>query len=211
VLYGLGMLTPSEVEEILTGGRELRNFEVKGAGSRADTQLVVKVIRAGLSMGNLRDGGYVLIGLDDQRLEEMQPGLTEDQAASWSFDDVARKLSEYSDPPLVFDLSELALTNGACVVLMEVSEFIDVPHICARHYDGALRKGALYVRSRGAAETIEVSDPVEMREVIDLAAEKALRRFVETTTRAGLNLSASSDSEDNAETAFDEQRREAFE
>jgi len=210
VLYGLGMLTPSEVEGILTGGRELRNFEVKGAGSRADTQLVVKVIRAGLSMGNLRDGGYVLIGLDDRRLEEMQPGLTENQAASWSFDDVARKFSEYSDPPLVFDLSELALTNGACVVLIKVSEFIDVPHICARQYDGALRKGALYVRSRGAAETVEVCDPVEMREVIDLAAGKGVRRFVETATRAGLNLSANSDSED-AETAFDEQRREAFE
>ena len=204
------MLTPSEVEGILTGGRELRNFEVKGAGSRADTQLVVKVIRAGLSMGNLRDGGYVLIGLDDRRLEEMQPGLTENQAASWSFDDVARKFSEYSDPPLVFDLSELALTNGACVVLIKVSEFIDVPHICARQYDGALRKGALYVRSRGAAETVEVCDPVEMREVIDLAAGKGVRRFVETATRAGLNLSANSDSED-AETAFDEQRREAFE
>ncbi len=210
MLYGLGMLTPSEVEGILTGGRELRNFEVKGAGSRADTQLVVKVIRAGLSMGNLRDGGYVLIGLDDRRLEEMQPGLTENQAASWSFDDVARKFSEYSDPPLVFDLSELALTNGACVVLIKVSEFIDVPHICARQYDGALRKGALYVRSRGAAETVEVCDPVEMREVIDLAAGKGVRRFVETATRAGLNLSANSDSED-AETAFDEQRREAFE
>jgi hypothetical protein len=206
------MLTPSEVEAILTGGRELRHFEVKGPGSRADTQLVVKVIRAGLSMGNLRDGGYVLLGLDDWRLAEMQPGLTEEHVTSWmSFDDVARKLSGYSDPPLVFDLAKLALSNGACVVLMEVSEFIDVPHICARQYDGALRKGALYVRSRGAAETVEVSDPVEMREVIDLATEKTLRRFVETAKRAGLDLSASSGPEDAAETAFDRQRREAFE
>jgi hypothetical protein len=206
------MLTLSDVEAILAGGRELRNFEVKGPGLRTDTQLMAKVIRAALSMGNLRDGGYVLLGLNDQLLAEKQPGLTEEQAASWmSFDDVARKFSEYSDPPLVFDLVELELSNGVSVVLMDMSEFTDVPHICARQYDGALRKGALYVRSRGAAETLEVSDPVEMREVIDLATEKALRRFVETTNRAGLDLSASSELDGTDEPPFDQQRRDAFE
>lgn len=206
------MLTSSEVEEILAGGRELRNFEVKGPGARSDKRLLVKVIRASLSMGNLRDGGYVLIGLDDGRLGEMQPGLSDEQVASWmSFDDIARKFSEYSDPPLVFGLAELELSNGARVVLIEISEFDDVPHLCARQYDTALRKGALYVRSRGAAETVEVSDPVEMREVIDIATAKALRHIVETTTRAGLDLIASPQQADADEPHFDQQRRTAFE
>lgn len=206
------MLALDEVEAILAGGRELRNFEVKGSGARTNTHLLMKVIRAALSMGNLRDGGFVLIGLDDQRLDEMKPGLTDEQTAGWmSFDDVARKLREYSDPPLVFDLAELELSTGACVVLMEVSEFTDVPHLCARQYDDALRKGALYVRSRGAAETVEVSDPVEMREVIDLAMEKALRRFVESANRAGIGLMAPRDPAEPAESRFDEQRRKAFE
>jgi predicted HTH transcriptional regulator len=206
------MLSPSEAEEILAGGRELRNFEVKGPGLRSDTQLVAKVIRASLSMGNLRDGGYVLIGLGDGQLEEMQPGLVEEEAASWmAFDDLARKFSAYSDPPLVFDLAELDLSNGARVVLIEVSEFTDVPHVCARQYDGVLRKGALYVRSRGVPETVEVSDPVEMREVIDLATEKALRRVVETTKRAGVDILAASQQDSFDEPPFDQQRRKAFE
>lgn len=206
------MLTADEVEAILADGRELRNFEVKGPGARSDTQLLAKVTRAALSMGNLRDGGYVLLGLDDQRLAELEPGLTDEDAAGWmSFDDVARKFREYSDPPLVFDLAELELSSGARVVLVEVSEFTDVPHLCARQYDGALRKGALYVRSRGAAETVEVSDLVEMREVIDLATEKALRRFVESASRAGIHLPATAEHAESDEALFDEQRRRAFE
>ncbi len=40
------MLTQCEVEEILAGSRELRNFLVKGPGSRTDPLFTAKVIRA---------------------------------------------------------------------------------------------------------------------------------------------------------------------
>jgi hypothetical protein len=121
-------------------------------------------------------------------------------------------MSEYSDPPLVFDLAELVLSSGANVVLMEVQEFVDVPHLCSRQFDDALRKGALYVRSRGVAETVEVSDTVQMREVVELATQKDLRRFVETARGAGFEFSTGESSRnDGDETPFDRQRDRAFE
>ncbi len=206
------MLTQAEVEEILVGERELRNFEVKGPGSRSDNAFAAKVIRAALSMGNLRDGGHVLIGINDERLGQMEPGMCDEEIATWmAVDDVARKFAEYSDPPLVLELAQRELGSGAHVVLIEVSEFADIPHLCARQYNSTLVKGALYVRSRGVAETVVVADPVEMREVLDLATEKALRRFIETTQRSGLELSPSSRESDADALLFDRQRAQAFE
>lgn len=72
--------------------------------------------------------------------------------------------------------------------VLEVHEFSDVPHLCARGYEKVLRKGALYVRSRKLPETTEVPSSNEMREVLDLAAEKRLRAFVESAERAGVKL-----------------------
>jgi predicted HTH transcriptional regulator len=207
------VLGVGDVEQILQGGRELRNFEVKGPGTPNDKHMLAKVARAALSIGNLRDGGHVLIGVDDANLAAMSPGLTQSQRADWmSFDDIVKKLATYSDPPLTFDLAELTLSNGAVVVLMEVSEFVDIPHLCARQHDGAgLRKGELYVRSRGAAETVDVSRSVEMREVIELATEKALRRYIEVSRRAGVGLHDAASDPVSADAAFEKQRREAFE
>jgi hypothetical protein len=51
-----------------------------------------------------------------------------------------------------------------------------------------LRKGALHVRTRTVPETTEVAFSVEMREVLDLATEKALRNFVGIAARAGGRL-----------------------
>ncbi len=51
-----------------------------------------------------------------------------------------------------------------------------------------LRNGALYVRPRKVPETSEVASAVEMREVLDLATQKALRAYVETAQRAGVAL-----------------------
>jgi len=51
--------------------------------------------RAALSMGNLRDGGHVIIGIDDGDPAAMLPGLGADDLASWlAYDDIARKLAE---------------------------------------------------------------------------------------------------------------------
>jgi hypothetical protein len=50
--------------------------------------------RAGFDLPNLsgRDGGYVVIGIDDANPSAMLPGLDNDQLASWlKFDDNAAK------------------------------------------------------------------------------------------------------------------------
>ncbi|MFE4456097.1 helix-turn-helix domain-containing protein [Nocardia tengchongensis] len=185
------MLSTEEIEYLLALGYERREFEVKGPGLRSDRHLVMKVVRAALSLGNLQDGGHVIIGIDDKRLQQMEPGLNDDQVASWlEYDQMAIEFRKYSDPPLRFDLGKHTLSNGKQIVAIQVFEFTDSPHLCAKEYPDVLRKGALYVRSRGVPETSEVASSVEMREVLELASAKRLREFFTTADRAGMALSA---------------------
>lgn len=177
---------------MLRGGYELRGFELKGPGSREDGHFFAKLTRAALGLGNLRDGGHVIVGIDDADAAAMGPGLDADELASWlAYDDVARKLATYADPPLRFAIAERVLTSGATVAVVQVLEFDDIPHICAKDHPAGLRKGALYVRPRKVPETSEIASSVEMRETLDLATEKALRAFVERAQRAGVALSTS--------------------
>jgi hypothetical protein len=139
------VVTAEEVEAALSSGYELRGFELKGPGPRTDAHLFAKVTRAALSMGNLRDGGHVIIGIDDLDPRAMLPGLEAVDLASWlAYDDLARKLAEYVDPPLRFDLASVNLPTGVTVAVIQVSEFLDIPHLCAKDYPKVLRKGALY-------------------------------------------------------------------
>jgi hypothetical protein len=205
-VYDHGVLSAAEIEDLLQAGYETRGFELKGPGSRTDSHLMAKVTRAALSLGNLRDGGHIVIGIDDKNPASLGPGLSSADLASWtSYDDVARKMAEYADPAVSFDISFPVLSSGAEVAVLQVHEFEDLPHLCSKQYDPVLRKGALYVRSRKLPETAEVASSVEMREVLQLATEKALRGYVETAQRAGVGLASSNPNQ----VLFDEARFEA--
>jgi hypothetical protein len=85
-------------------------------------------------------------------------------------------------------LHPLTLSSGADVVVLEVFEFEHIPHVCKRDYQGELQAGATYVRSLRQPESVPVPSSAEMRELLDLATNKALRDFVASATAAGLTL-----------------------
>jgi hypothetical protein len=209
------MFTAEELESALGTGYEGRSFELKGHGRSDDKRFLAKVARAALSMGNLRDGGQIVIGIDDKAPQEMLPGLNEDERASWlAYDDVSARLAVYCDPPVRFDAAPVALSNGATVVVLQVHEFADIPHLCAEGYPEVLRKAALYARSRKLPETAEVASSVEMREILDLAVEKRLRAYVEAAERAGVRLATNAAARQEAavrdQEQFESQLREAW-
>ncbi len=105
-------------------------------------------------------------------------------------------------------MARLDLSSRASVAVMKVFEFDDLPHICVRDYPGVLRSGAVYVRPRRAPETVEIASSVEMRELLDLATEKSVRRFLATAERAGVRVSAQE--HDDAAKAFEAESERAW-
>ncbi|MGA4685934.1 helix-turn-helix domain-containing protein [Micromonospora sp. AB353] len=185
------MVTPDDVQQLLTLGHEIRSFEVKGPGDLDNKAYCAKVARAAIALGNLRDGGLICIGIDDKRMVDMLPGLSATQLSGWSdFDNVNDALARYADPPVAFHLYPIQLVNGIDVVAIEVAEFEDIPHLCRRDYQDILQKGMMYVRPRGKPESVPVPSPTEMREVLDLAITKGVREFIRRAGVAGVHLTA---------------------
>ncbi|RYB88331.1 hypothetical protein EUA06_21485 [Nocardioides glacieisoli] len=184
------MVTQTELEALLAAGNEIRSFEVKGPGSPGglgDKAYVARIARAAMAMGNHRDGGLVVLGIDDKQMGAMVPGLGPTQLNEWSdYDNVSSALAKYSDPPVTLALHRFTLSSGAEVVVLEVSQFEHVPHVCKRNFPDVLQDGATYVRSLRKPESVPIPSSVEGRELLDLATDKGVREFVARAAAAGL-------------------------
>ena len=175
-------MTPEDLRTAIALGREQRNTEFKGPGDRGDKAFLAKVVRAVLGMANKPDGGVVVVGVDDSGTALTATGLAAPQLASWGYDDLQSSISNYADPYVDFDVTAVDL-DGKRFIAIRVQEFAELPVLCKRDYPGTLRNGALYVRRRGKNETLEVPSHVEMREVIERAAEIAARKMLGTVFR----------------------------
>ena len=187
-------LTDREFGETLALGHEQNGVEFKGPGRIDDAPLIYRVIRAMLGMSNRRDGGRVVVGVEDDGTTITAVGLDDDAAASWSHDDLASKAGAYADPSVSFSLQKLT-HSGSTFVVVHVDEFPDVPIVCSRSFqygpagqkqDLVLRDGALYLRPRGKHETREAMSYAELREVIQLATDKGVTEFLRRADRAGM-------------------------
>ena len=204
-------MTVEQFVDLLHLGHEQRGVEFKGPGSLKDKHFMAKVVRAVLGMANHRDGGFVIIGVEDESGRLDPVGLAKEDCAIWTHDNVADQVAKYADPSVQFDLEIVTLDEKFFVVL-RVYEFDEVPVLCKRHYGDAqgqvLRSGALYIRSRRKPETSEIPTHEDMRALVDLATEKVLRRFLVTVDRAGIGPSLVAGPSDEGQFAL--QREDAF-
>ena len=53
-------------EELILAGKELRNLEYKASVSWNDTAIREKIVRSMVAMSNIRDGGSIIIGVNQQ-------------------------------------------------------------------------------------------------------------------------------------------------
>ncbi len=190
-------MTPEDLQALVALGREQRHVEFKSAGSLEDKNLRAKVFRAIMAMANLRDGGTVVVGVTEGA-DGLEPtGLPPDLLETWDASTLADRLRKYADPQPEFVLEHVEW-DGRWFVALSVRQFSVTPVLCSADYnevDGSgkprplLRAGACYVRTQGSKpESREVPTHADMRELIDLAVAKGVRRFVETASDAGLRI-----------------------
>lgn len=190
-------MNDSEFEELLALGYESRGVEYKPAGPRTDRFLFAKITRAALGMANRQDGGTIIIGIESVNNTTRPIGLSSGDLSTWSYDDVAASFAAYTDPSIAFNLEALSYKESQYVVL-RIQEFEDIPVLCKQDYNKnsevVLRKGACYVRSRHKPETSEIPTQEDMRDLLNLATDKGVRKFVSRAARAGLLHFASGES-----------------
>ncbi|MFG0256411.1 MAG: ATP-binding protein [Phycisphaerales bacterium JB043] len=147
--------------------------------------LSARVARTCLAMSNLRDGGIVVIGISERDDQVTITGVDDNVIATYDTDVVIDQINKFADPPL--DVSVVAIElDGNTLIVIHTQEFREIPTVCKRSFEQELQNGTMYFRPRGRPRTEKVQTSHELREILDLAAEKRTRQFISTATRVGL-------------------------
>jgi predicted HTH transcriptional regulator len=178
------MMTVDQFEQLLSLGREQFAVEFKSPGKRTEKRLLAQVIRACIGMSNIRDGGQVIIGVIEEGEKLIPRGLNYDELSTWKFSDVADSIHPYVDPGIVFDLDVFTYKEKQFIEIL-VHEFVDTPIICIRPFQDVLINGQCYVRTRRKPETIPPPSHAEMRDLLELASDKEVKKYLMRMDRIG--------------------------
>lgn len=163
------------------------------------------MVKAVLAMANRQGGGVVVIGVEDAGNSIHPMGLSSADLETWTYDRVADQIARYADPSVSFDM-EPRVYNDSIFIVITVEEFAQIPVLCKRAFDNVLWDGACYVRTLRKPETSEIPNQTEMRELLDLAIDKGVARFLERARRVGFYLPPDTAAPTDQE-LFSEQRR----
>lgn len=156
-----------------------------------------RIVLTALGMGNLRDGGVIVIGASEREQTWELTGVTSEHLETYKVDVIIDTVNKYASPHIELDIALVKYTNGRDFLAIQVREFIDTPVVCKRNGPTGSRlvQGCVYVRPPGVARTTRVVDATQMHDLLELAAEKRARRMLEVSHRIGMVARASGSEE----------------
>jgi predicted HTH transcriptional regulator len=161
-----------EIIPIVKYGHERPDLDYKGSinwdewpnSDKAD------LVRDMIALANSEVPGYIVIGASDEGgVVRSYDGLSDKQIESFDPSKIADKVKRYADPEIHFDLYKPTV-DGKRYVVIRVSPFQTVPHVCRTNYANILEEAAIYVRGEGA-RTIKVPSAEHMRQIVDRAIQ----------------------------------------
>lgn len=166
-------MTTDELESRLEGGIETQTLEVKGACDW-NVQSLTKDI---LAMSNVRDGGYIIVGVEDMTF--VRQGITPTQKATYNIDIMRDQIASYADPHVNFTVEFPSDSESKEYAVIRVLPFEEIPVICKK--DGKdTRAGVVYYRNRnGRVNSGPVSSSYDMRDIVTAATVRLMQRTVE--------------------------------
>ncbi len=196
-----------EFFDVIFHGREERNIEYKGPMNWKDPQTKAKVTKACLAMANVRDGGWIVVGVRcNEKGAYEAVGMDSKDAQSFEQDHVQAYVNGFADPPVKVEVSRVE-HSGKLFIVMRVHQFDQAPVICKKSGPEGLKEGTIYTRTRRMVESAPVADEGEMREILRLAVDEQMHDFLARMAKWGV-LPVQSQVEDADAVAFREERKD---
>lgn len=166
--------------------QEARDIEFKSSACWND--LRIHIVKTCMAMSNLRDGGVVVVGVREEGTGWIFAGILGEDLATYNEDNVNDAVNRFASPPLRVELV-LVSHADAQFLAIRVPEFSDRPTVCKK--DGApqtgLVCGAVFVRPPGKPQTTPLRSAEDMRDLMELAAEKRARALLQAAHRIGMH------------------------
>lgn len=176
-----------QLEVLLRLGHETQTFEVKGPMLWD----VKKLVKDFLAMSNHRDGGSIVIGVQDGTFE--RHGVDDATRVTYKIDIMRDQLKRYADPPMRFSVATVSDFDGRQYMVISIASFDRVPVICqcdnglgdekdkstgrARtrtERADAVYAGQIYYRnSDKKVESAPISNAADMMELVLIAAGRS--------------------------------------
>jgi predicted HTH transcriptional regulator len=162
-----------------------------------------RITHSSLGMGNLRDGGMLLIGVAERSGRWELTGITPDHLSTYDPDDIAAHINAYASPHVDLDVVLVRHHEGRDYLAIYVREFRDTPFVCKKNGPDKSRiiAGRVYVRLPSPARTTAITGAQQMHDLLELAAEKRARTLLEKARRVGLTEPSFGDNRFDAELA----------
>lgn len=184
------MPNETDLQFYIIHGKEERYLEYKRSmiWTGNDTTKV-KIAKAMMAMANLRNGGVIVIGMQETSRGVWTPEvMTPQQISSFTLDDVSQWVNDYATPAIQFSIRAFALNSNHFVIL-QVQEFNTSPVICRKQKISggeAIEAGVIYYRSNRKIESAPISSDEDLRELVGLAIDKGISRHVSRLHKLGL-------------------------
>jgi len=183
------MINPTKADKIISGilesPNESKSIEFKPSvawPSKIDgiqqNNKIQEIIKSILGMSNTRDGGKVILGVqrDDKEKKYQLKGMNVSDLGTYDQDLIFEHIRNFGEPEPKFQVLNIEYSNMNFIVFA-IQSFIFAPIICRNNRNlSQLENAVVYIRT-DKPETKKITDPSEMREVIDLAIEKELDLF----------------------------------
>ena len=169
-------MTEDELRELLEAGEETPRREYKQSHPFTHQAFQATLIRTILAMSNVRDGGRIIIGVEEEGNSYAPTGMRPEHVDTYDRDTIKDKVGEYADPYVDFSI-DTGVYQGKTFLVITVREFDEIPVICKK--DGRdLIRGTIYTRTRTRRpESARVSTHADMRDIIELAVDKGMRKL----------------------------------
>jgi len=174
-----------EIIDLIKYPNEERHLEFKRSVSW-DGEIRAKITKSIMALANLKDGGWIVIGKEEQPDRSFLPaGMTQEDFDSFDSDEMKAFVYGRAEPPVTFRVYKIK-HEEKIFVLIQVMEFDEIPIICKKSYGDIIHAGNIYVRSKSKPESIPIPSQSEMREIIENATDKGVKKFVQRGQRTGI-------------------------
>jgi predicted HTH transcriptional regulator len=140
------------------------------------------ITKTALAMGNLRDGGIIIVGASEGRDKWELTGINEDDLSTYKVDTVVDQVNAHVSPHVDLTVATHKKDERTFLVIY-VAQFRDTPLVCKKDGGREVSEGTVYVRPPGKPESRKVLNANEMHELLELAADIRARQFLERMQR----------------------------
>lgn len=159
--------------------------------------LKTRIVKTCFGMGNLRDGGVIIIGVSERGDNWELTGISDNHLQTYDADNILDSINKYASPPISLDIVIVEYRDKKKYLAIQINEFEESPFICK--IDGPIKTGNnrvfyagdIYIRPIGKPQTVKAASAEQMRELLEVAAEKTARRMLGFSKKVGMTAKTS--------------------